>query len=413
MTLHPRHHLHPSPRLRPRALGSSVTTLRAPARVRARRGSERPRGGTGGGYTPPRSSRLGAVCLALIAHAVAIAAGAGCASAPPTAARGDAGAAPGGSIAERVVAGDDRSTRVEVRGASLRVLDIAAEEAGGEPGTAGVPTGDAQASSLRAGVAVVLVHGYGSRLEAWRLVQPALAEAGVRSVAFDQRGFGLSARTPDARGYGPEAHAQDLLALMDALHIERAVVVGHSYGAGVALRAALRAPERVAGLVLVSPFAVDAQLNSTLRWAKVPLVGEWLWATSYRGFPGEKYQLAFGDASRFTTLAALDEVEAIQALPGSTEAALATVRGMDYATVEPRYREVSAPIRVVWGEADRVTPIRDAPLLVRQLPDGAALTRLPGVGHMPPWETPAAVVTAVRSALAAVDVAAAPPGSAE
>lgn len=246
-----------------------------------------------------------------------------------------------------------------------------------------------------AGVPVVFVHGYGSRLEAWRAVQPALA-LGRRTVSYDQRGFGLSERTAD--GYGPHGHAADLLALMDALHLQRAVLVAHSYGAGVALTAALTAPDRVAGIVLVSPFALDAQLTSFLRWAQVPLVGEYLSASSFRGFAGEKYQLAFADGGRFATLAALDEVEAIQAIPKSDEAALATVRAMDYRDLQARYRTIAVPVRVVWGEADRVTPIRTLPTFAEHLPQ-ATFTRVPGVGHMPSWEAPAVVVENVTAVL--------------
>ncbi|MCC7070711.1 MAG: alpha/beta fold hydrolase [Deltaproteobacteria bacterium] len=245
---------------------------------------------------------------------------------------------------------------------------------------------------------VLFVHGYGSRLEAWRAVQPALAQ-GRRTVSYDQRGFGLSERTEG--GYGPHGHAADLVALLDALHIERAVLVAHSYGAGVALSAALAAPERVAGVVLVSPFALDEQLASSLRWAKLPLVGEYLYATSFRGFAGEKYQLAFADGGRFATLSALDEVEAIQAIPQSDAAALATVRAMDYRELAARYRSIAAPLRVLWGEADRVTPIRMLPTFAEQLPQ-ARFVRLPGVGHMPSWEAPALVVEQVQQVLAEV-----------
>ncbi len=264
--------------------------------------------------------------------------------------------------------------RVAVNGAALRVRAL------GE--------GD--------GLPVVFVHGYGSRLEAWRLVQPALAEA-RRTVSFDQRGFGLSERTRS--GYGTTEHAADLIALLDALHLKRVVLVGHSYGAGVVLRAALEHPERVAGVVLVSPFALDEQMNATLCWARVPLVGEWMFATSFRGFAGEKLQLAFADGARFASLAAMDEVEALQAIEGTDRAALATVLGMHYGDVEGRYASLAMPVRVVWGEADRVTPIRSSRLFAEHLPQATVL-RVPGVGHMPPWEAPAAVIDAIHAVLA-------------
>ena len=326
-----------------------------------------------------RLSLLGALAGAACASAPAALAGAG----PLVGAGAGAGAdAQGPGQAERGAEREaeraelrDRERFVPVRGARLRVREEG--------------SGDA--------LPAVFVHGFGSRLEAWRAVQPALA-VGRRTLSFDQRGFGLSERS--AQGYGPKEHAADLLALMDALQLPRVVLVAHSYGASVALQAALDAPERVAGVVLVSPFALDEQLNSTLRWAQVPGLGEWMYATSFRGFSGEKYQLAFADGGRFATLAALDVVEAMQAIPGTREAALATVRAMDYREVAERYRELGVPVRVVWGEADRVTPIRTLPRFAERLPQ-ATFVRVPGVGHMPSWEAPSVVIEAVQAVLAA------------
>jgi pimeloyl-ACP methyl ester carboxylesterase len=186
------------------------------------------------------------------------------------------------------------------------------------------------------------------------------------------------------------------------MHVERAILVGHSYGCGVVLRAALRHPERVAGIVLVSPFALDEQVGSYFHWAQVPGLGEAMFAAQFRDFPGEKYQLAFGPESRakFVSVPALDEVERIQARPGTTYAALATIRGMDYAKVENDYAKIDVPLTVVWGEKDRVTPIKMLDTLAARLPK-AKFVRVPAVGHMPVWENPAAVL----DAFANVDVA--------
>lgn len=283
-----------------------------------------------------------------------------------------------------------RDGMVQVRGAWLRVRSI-------DP-SAG-PTTDA--------TPVAFVHGYGSRLESWRLVQPAIA-AGRRTVSYDQRGFGRSERPPttEETGYGALEHARDLWALLDAQGITDVVLVGHSYGCAVVLRAALLAPERVKGIVLVSPFVLESQKNSFLRWAEVPGVGEWLYTTSYRDFSGEKMHLVFAEPERFATLEALDEIAANHALPGTSYAALATVRGMQFADSAPAYATLSSkPLRVVWGEKDRVTPIRLsrevlAALGAQALPQGV-LVRVPDVGHMPPWEQPAAVVDALDAVLAA------------
>lgn len=254
---------------------------------------------------------------------------------------------------------------------------------------------------------VVFLHGYGSRLESWRLVQPALA-ADRLTVSLDQRGFGLSERPAD--GYGPDGHAQDVVALLDRLGIEKAVVVGHSYGGGVALRVALDHPERVAGLALVSAFAFEDQIPTAFRWAQVPLLGEALFSAFYEEVPGEKYLLAFHDRQRFVSAAALEEMKALMAKEGSTYAALWTVRRMSYAPVEHRYRDVRVPTTLVWGQDDRVTPISVGRRFAGVF-DHARFVELPSCGHMPSWERPEALTAALRDLLARADGAAAPPSS--
>jgi pimeloyl-ACP methyl ester carboxylesterase len=283
---------------------------------------------------------------------------------------------------------NDGARMVKVRDAWLRVLDLDQREVSNDA------------------LPVVFVHGFGSRLESWRMVQPNIAKS-HRTISFDQRGFGLSERSEGE--YGPESHAADVIALMDALHVERAILVGHSYGCGVVLRAALRHPERVAGIVLVSPFALDEQVGSYFHWAQVPGLGEAMFSAQFTDFPGEKYQLAFGPESRakFVSVAALDEVQRIQAQPGTTYAALATIRGMDYAKVEKDYAAIRAPITVVWGEKDRVTPIKMLDTLAARLPN-AKFVRVPAVGHMPVWENPAAVLDAFANTDAAVAKASSP-----
>ncbi|SEQ95952.1 Pimeloyl-ACP methyl ester carboxylesterase [Solimonas aquatica] len=96
---------------------------------------------------------------------------------------------------------------------------------------------------------LVLVHGLGASRAFWypRLAAPLAAQH--RVTLYDLRGHGYSERTQD--GYSASAQADDLLRLMDAQNIERAVLIGHSYGGGIVLEAALRAPERCRALCLM------------------------------------------------------------------------------------------------------------------------------------------------------------------
>lgn len=285
---------------------------------------------------------------------------------------------PGPHASERPEAEGDKQY-VEVDGAWLRVWDLGPKDSDKAP--------------------VVLVHGYGSRLEAWKMIAPALAE-GRRVIAFDQRGFGLSER-PDG-AYGPEVHANDLLTLMEKLDVKRPVLIGHSYGGGVALRAALAlGEENVGGFGLISSFALSEQVPVSFKWAKYPVMGELLFGAFFKEVPGEKYLLAFHDEERFVTVEALDEMKALMARPGSVYAAMETVRGMRYDDVEGRYGDLNVPGVVVWGENDKVVPLRSGKKL-----SGAVdrpLVVLSNCGHMPSWERPETLLAALAPVLSQAD----------
>jgi pimeloyl-ACP methyl ester carboxylesterase len=102
------------------------------------------------------------------------------------------------------------------------------------------------------GMLVLLLHGYADSWRSFELLLPHLPR-GLRAIAPTQRGHGDAGRP--AQGYTPRDFAEDAVALLDALGIERALVVGHSMGGQAALRLAIDNPRRVLGVVLVNGFA--------------------------------------------------------------------------------------------------------------------------------------------------------------
>src|SRR5947209_14470052 len=101
------------------------------------------------------------------------------------------------------------------------------------------------------GPPVVLLHGFPEFWYAWRHQIPALAAAGFRVVAPDQRGYNLSDKPPDVGSYRLENLAGDVAGLIRATGRERAAVVGHDWGGAVAWAIAMRHPERVERLVIL------------------------------------------------------------------------------------------------------------------------------------------------------------------
>ncbi|TSD56650.1 alpha/beta fold hydrolase [Variovorax sp. KBS0712] len=126
---------------------------------------------------------------------------------------------------------------------------------------------------LGEGAPVLFIHGSGPGVSAWanwRLVLPVLAQT-RRVIAPDMAGFGFTERVPGA-AYTMDTWVQQALDLLDALDIERADVVGNSFGGALALALAIRAPHRVRRLVLMGsvgvPFAITPGLDAV--WGYTP-----------------------------------------------------------------------------------------------------------------------------------------------
>ncbi|HTA06397.1 MAG TPA: alpha/beta hydrolase [Solirubrobacteraceae bacterium] len=118
------------------------------------------------------------------------------------------------------------------------------------------------ASQAGEGIPVVLLHGLTATRRYVVMGSRSLERSGHHVIAYDARGHGRSSPAADPAAYGYELLAQDLLAVLDALALPRAVLAGASMGAHTMLHLALTQPERVAGLVLITPsFDPDSPRN--------------------------------------------------------------------------------------------------------------------------------------------------------
>jgi 3-oxoadipate enol-lactonase len=236
----------------------------------------------------------------------------------------------------------------------------------------------------RGTVPVIFVHGYSMSLDSWSRVQHRLP-ARYRSYAYDLRGFGGSGRQS---GYTIEDHEGDLLALMDRLGLETAILIGHSLGAAIVQGIAARAPERVRALVLS---------NARSRHfgppdAKASVVAERMAAygspARNRQVLAERMPLYFdprhvdaADIERFVEIGAKADTDALR----ETLHALYTRPAMD----EARFSTFNRPVLVVCGEMDASTaePIENARSMTRIFPQ-AEIVVMRETGHTPMWETP-------------------------
>lgn len=120
------------------------------------------------------------------------------------------------------------------------------------------------------GIPVLLAHGWPELAFSWRYQVPVLVENGYHVIAPDQRGYGESSKPEEVEAYDCHQLTADLCGLLDACGIEKAVHVGHDWGAIVVWHQALLHPERVAGVANLSvPFRPREPSDPVAFWEKM------------------------------------------------------------------------------------------------------------------------------------------------
>lgn len=250
---------------------------------------------------------------------------------------------------------------------------------------------------------VLLLHGLPGTAADFARVTPLLPR--MRTLALDRPGYGAS----DGGAHGTGAQLAAIEELLDERGIERAIVVGHSYGGTLALAFAQRRPERVKGLVLVAPAAggerpggADRAQARFVQLLSLPLVqpaADLLASGAIRRFSAERgASEAFApdpvdpvyEQRMLSTTMRHEDLDAYAAeMLGAGEAITAVDRGL---------ASVRAPAVVIQGDGDRLVAPSAARRLAAALPH-ARLVEVAG-GHMLPLVSPELVAKEVRACAA-------------
>ncbi|WP_346767126.1 alpha/beta fold hydrolase [Enterovirga aerilata] len=252
-----------------------------------------------------------------------------------------------------------------------------------------------------AGSPILLLHGNGATSE--DMVASGLVERLARNhrvIVPDRPGYGYSDR-PRGTLWSPEKQAQVMVQLLDRLGVESPVVVGHSWGALVALALALDAPERARALLLLSGYYYPtARLDvALLSGPAVPALGDLAAHTvapilARAVLPGllKRIFQPLPVDSRFRTRFPVAMTLRPRQLRASAEETAYMVPAA-YA-LSRRYRELQLPIVIMAGEGDRIADLqRQSVRLHRELPT-SALAIVPGAGHMVHYAATEAVARA-------------------
>ena len=264
---------------------------------------------------------------------------------------------------------------------------------------AGLPGVRVRTLSLRSGIrmrvaergpedgpAVVMLHGWGASLYMYRHGLERLPELGLRTIAIDLRGYGLSDKPLESNSYSLNAYCADVDALLDEIRARDVTLVGQSMGGGLSLRYAIENPSRVSKLVLINPTGLsEVPYISLLQFAPtfaIDALGPHLvrrWAISWI-----LKRLAYGDPS-LVTERDVDEYWAPTQLAGFVHAARAAITELDWSIVtDLDASRLSAETLVILGERDRLLRTsREQALRLRN----ARVERVPG-GHVANEEHP-------------------------
>jgi pimeloyl-ACP methyl ester carboxylesterase len=232
-------------------------------------------------------------------------------------------------------------------------------------------------------VDIVLMHGWGCDRAIWAGVEAHLAGAGHRVVSVDFPGFGAEAEPPSP--WGMEDYTVWFERFLAERGIVNPVLIGHSFGGRVALVFASRNP--VNKVVLVDAAGVRPR-RSARYYAKV-----WSFKALKCLAP-----LLLGREKA----AALIERRRARAASADYNAASPVMRGTLSRVVNEDLRRfmprIAAPTLLIWGENDTATPLRDAKIMERLIPD-AGLVTFPGAGHYSFLERPAQFAAVLDSFL--------------
>ncbi len=251
------------------------------------------------------------------------------------------------------------------------------------------------------GPALVLLHGNGLMSDDFHL--SGLLDLGAqpyRIIAFDRPGFGHSER-PDKLRWTPEEQARLFYKALHQLDVERPIVLGHSWGALVALAMALDYPKYVRAITVMSGYYYPSPrpdvallsgpavpgIGSVLRHTVAPLIGRLLWPLLIKRM--------FAPApvpERFQQLPKWMALRPSQLGASSAETALMVPAA---ARLSARYRELTMPLTIIAGSGDKIVNVDHHAVRLHDEVQHSELIVEADTGHMPHYADPARILDAI------------------
>jgi pimeloyl-ACP methyl ester carboxylesterase len=265
-----------------------------------------------------------------------------------------------------------------------------------------VPGGTLSARAEGSGRPVILLHGAVADERLWAPHQALLADV-CRSIALTQRFFGTDDWPADGPRFGVDTHARDLVSVIEALDAGPAVLAAWSYAGHVALTAASRRPELVAGVLLYEPgvpvYVTDPAELEVWQADAEAMFGPIVDALEAGDHRAALHALLDAAGQRIGVLD--EQTQALRTMYEDNARTLALQ--LDQAPPPPLAPDDLAalpmPVQVLWGSASRPVFRTVAQAVARAIPHRMH-TQVTGTGHLWPAEQPAAFAAALRAFVA-------------
>lgn len=253
------------------------------------------------------------------------------------------------------------------------------------------------------GSPIVLLHGFGASVDTWRNLKTS-DFSGFQLIAVDLKGFGQSDKPFDGK-YEMKDQAALILALMRKMNLKGVVLIGHSFGGGVALIASVDAleqsPDLISKLVLIDPACYPQELPDFIRVLRIPFIGRVSLAILPKHFLVKQIlNRVFFDRTKITT-----EIINAYSSPlysdGAEAALVATARSIipnDVSRVVESFRRLKLPTYIFWGEEDGIIKKSSVEGLAATI-SGSHLTTIPSCGHAPQEECAANLIPLIQDIL--------------
>src|SRR5882672_1270140 len=243
---------------------------------------------------------------------------------------------------------------------------------------------------------MILIHGFAASNLVWSTVFLEFAEAGFRVIAPDLLGYGYSSKPRDL-DYTIARQAEMVVSFMQRLGIDRAVLVGSSYGAAIAVTIALDHPSLVEKLVLVGAVNNNKPTRYLLmRLFGSPIIGDVLspLVVGSRRLLRLRMKRVYDRHSWVLDERRVDARHLPLATRGAHRAVIRTVRRWDAERVSREAHLLTQPTLLLWGDSDREVPLKDGELLQQSIPDSRLIV-FRECGHLPHEEYPKGFVKVV------------------